>query len=877
MKSFLRQFCIWMIMAFMLIATSASMTFAATTGGIQGHVKSADGATSLGGVKVTIVETGQTAVSDKSGYYTFTGVQPGSYTVKTDSKLFNETTASVSVQQDITATVDFSLNKKEISTGTSKIFASPVRRSDTTTQYAISARTEQLTKSQPNNLYQFPGLVFGQPGVTSDPSGYTHIRGSDYNQVGFALDGVPVTEHMTNSFATNIVTVGLRSANLYSGTADASYGGSTGGFINEVTQNGRDMKGGIAELTLGPGHGWDYTGTNLQYGNITNSGKLDYYGSTILFHNSFPGNTQISKVDSADGLTKFNYYADPNNTFTVFYNQGYEKYNDYQTGDPTTQTFAFTPDPTGGTISSYDSGKFHQDYSIQGYNLAYIAAKHNFDPKSFLTYRIYRFGNFVTFNEENTAGLYENRHEWTTGHQLDYTNQLSPADQLRGGVSYSQSTTAFRLIQDPNGSSTLSPVSTLPSYGDIDRASFVKPTQTTVYLSNKLKTLNDQVTIDAGLRYGSQKYGLVKFASFTDSYVDPRLGLNYSPKKDLVFRASFGANSQFPDSHDVEILFPEDYGSAPSASSAAAQLARLKGRYSQYNKLGTEHSNNYELGVEKAFNVANSSWSANATLFQRYQYDLMQYTRVSYNPLGGLRGFDNSGTGKASGLEFILTKKKVKDSDLNGFVSYTNQVAKATNSAFDTGYLPYFYNAFAGDPNVSDADFRFFNHERYPTTYDQRHTVSVVANKKLNKWFETSFVLDAGSGYPFVNGLANVGEGADSQHSEQGVGNSDFTQVPITLLDKTTLQPLNPIAGRSGWHYKLSINSNFYMTKTTNLFLNVDNVFDSKTVLAYSTQTQAGQTYYDPPSAAYPQGRIYYGNSTIITPVFVSFGIHSKF
>jgi outer membrane receptor protein involved in Fe transport len=422
----------------------------------------------------------------------------------------------------------------------------------------------------------------------------------------------------------------------------------------------------------------------------------------------------------------------------------------------------------------------------------------------------------------------------------------------------------------------LIPTSQLPSYGYIDRASFVTPTNTTLYLANKLKLADDKVTFDLGARYGSQKFGLYKYQSYTDSYVDPRAGLNYTPNKDLVFRAAFGANSQFPDTHDVEILFPEDYGQV-SAASGSAQLARLQGRYAQFNKLGTEHSNNYELGVEKAFNYKGGSWAANLTTFQRYQYDLIQYARTSYNPLGGLRSFDNSGHGRASGVEFILSKKKVNDSDLNGFFSYTNQVAKATNSAFDTGYLPYFYNAFAGDPNISDGDFRKFDLQEYPTTYDQRHTVAIVANKKLNKWFETSFILDAGSGYPFVNGLANVGEGADAQHSEQGIGSADFTQVPITGLDKTSLQPLNPVAGRSGWHYKVSINSNFYLSKLTNLFLNVDNVFDKKTVLAYSTTTQAGQSYYDPPSAQYPQGRIYYGNSTIITPIFLSFGVHTKF
>jgi outer membrane receptor protein involved in Fe transport len=860
-----------------IICTFQLSAFAATTGAIQGHVKAADAGTALGGVKVTIVETGLVATTDKSGYYIFTGVQPGSYTLKTNSAVFDASESSIAVQADSTTTVDFGLYKKIISTGSSKILAAPVRRADTSTQYVIGTRTEQLTKSQPNNLYQFPGLVFGQPGITPDPSGYTHVRGADQNQVGFTLDGIPITEHMTGQFATNIVTVGLKSANVYSGTADPSYGGATGGFINELTMNGRDIKGGTAELTAGPGHGWNYTGTNLQYGNITPNGKFDYYGSTIMFNNSFPGNTQVAKVDSFDGLTKLNYYADPNNTVSFLYNQGYEKYLNYQEDRTAASDYAFTPDSSGPTNSAFETGKFRQDYSIQGYNISSLTYKHNFTPSSFLSYRYYHLYNFVAFHNENTASVYSERSEHSTGHQLDYTNQVTSKYQLRAGYAYTPSWTHYRSVVDPISGTYLQPIASLPSYGDIDRASFVKPTAHTLYLGNKLKALNDQVTLDAGVRYGSQHFGLVKFASYTDTYVDPRLGVNYSPKKDLVLRASYGANSQFPDTRLVEVLFPTDYGGAATATSPTDQQKRMASRYAQYNKLGTLHSNNYELGVEKAFNAYKSSWSVNATLFERYQYDLIQYTRTSYNPLGGVRGYDNSGTGRANGVEFILNKRKVNDSDWNGFFSYTNQVSRASSSIFDTGYLPYFYNAFSGDPNISDADFRQFNRDRYPTTYDQRHTVAIVANKKLNKWFETSAVLDAGSGFPFINGLASVGEGADAQHSEQGVGNSDFTEVPVTLLDKQTLQPLNPVAGRSGWHYKLSINSNFILSKATSLFLNVDNVLDSKTVLNYSTATQQGTPYYEAPSAAYPQGRVYYGKSTIITPIFVSFGVRTKF
>ena len=265
----------------------APMAFgAATTGTIQGTVTNAAGQP-VAGATVTLESTGASVKTDSSGNYVFTGVDPAAQAIRISGPSYKSTETTVNVSQDVTSRADVTLQPNTINTGSSTIRGQAVRRADPSTNYGISAQIEQQTKSQPNNLYQFPGLVFGQPGITPDPSGYTHIRGSDFNQVGFDVDGIQVTEPMTNSFATNLVTVGLKSANLYTGGADASYGNATGGFINEVTQNGRDLKGGIIEGTFGPDHGWNYRGTNSQYGNVIGN-KFDYYVSTIQFANNFP-------------------------------------------------------------------------------------------------------------------------------------------------------------------------------------------------------------------------------------------------------------------------------------------------------------------------------------------------------------------------------------------------------------------------------------------------------------------------------------------------------------------------------------------------------------------------------------------------------------
>ncbi len=97
------------------------------------------------------------------------------------------------------------------------------------------------------------------------------------------------------------------------------------------------------------------------------------------------------------------------------------------------------------------------------------------------------------------------------------------------------------------------------------------------------------------------------------------------------------------------------------------------------------------------------------------------------------------------------------------------------------------------------------------------------------------------------------------------------------VLNNQTLTPLNPNIGRTGWHYKISLNSNFYLTPLTNLFLNVDNVFNRLTTTVFATSNYGGQIYYRSPTAAQPQGEQYYGPNASLTPIFLSFGFRHKF
>jgi hypothetical protein len=889
-----------------MIAITASVCFAQTTGTVQGTIRDAKGQP-LSNVNVILEGTGLTTTTDRTGNYVFTGVNPGSYTVVVQTAGFKEARLPVTITQQVTSRIDVAL-EPATETGTSRIIGTaPVRRTDPATSTVITSEQEQQVKSQPYQLYQVPGLLAGQPGITFSPStGISHIRGSDYNQTGYQYDGISITNPSTNGFMTNLVSTGIKSANYYSGGIDPVFGGSTGGFVNLITQNGRDLQGGIFEYTNGPGYGWNYNGTNIQYGNVTPNGKLDYYTNIIAFRNEFPKAVfGLKDLDhSFDSVFKFNYYINPQSTLTVLHGQGNADYTipgaeDTGGEQPTSK---FEPGlGNGGNIM--DTGDPERDFQYQHYRLSYLNYKRNFSPTSFLTYRLASVNSRVTAHFPSFNQYLDVETDQPIQQYLEYQNRVSPNYTFKLGGAYIPSDVERRVVLH-----TGVPIEqTARGRGYEERYADLKTRQFALYLNNQFKTTNDTLALNLGVRYAQQRYDVHPFYAdprdlssridpdYTEDYWDPRVGLTYSPQRDLVIRTSYARTSQFADARRVqEFLTPFDVGrpalaANPGAAgpgySTASNYGYITSRNRQFNRLRPSYADTYDLGFEKGFPAFGGYYTLGITGFRREQRRLIHYRRDSYVPLGGLRGYESAGTSSASGVEFFLQKRQRQESDWNGFLSYTNQVAKATTSVIDTAYLPFFYSAFATSApllGITDAEFRQGLFTEYPVTWNQRHTVYLLANKRISKQVETSINLDAGSGYPFLYGLgssafAGTIEGADAQHAFNVFGEAEFTEIPVVLPNRTTLAPIAVSPGKTGWAYRLSINTNFFLSDQTNLFFNVDNVFNKQIVRIFSTIDNNGNLFYDPPSAEYPQGRVYYGPKDIVTPVFLQFGIRTRF
>lgn len=901
-----------------LIALTVSLPVqAAVTGNIQGFVRGTQNE-GLQSAVVTLEGAGAPVPTktDKSGFYAFNGVQPGVYTLRVKLESYQEASVQVTVAPDVTADADFPLTKTEIAAGTKRVLLGQTRPHDTSSLTVINSVTEQRLRAQPNNIFEMTGLINLQPGVVEDSGQYPHVRGSDGNQIQWMVDGISIRDPITNQFATNLVTVGVRTSTLVTGGPTADYNGATGAFLNQITVNGRDLAhgrpvGGFIESINGPSQKWQSYYGNAQVGGVLFNNKFDYAFSSVVFKTHYGDNTQLGTLNSShDESAKFNYFPNTKDTITAYFSHGQENYNFYQTG---ANSLFFDPDkvltdPVSGRqyYSARNLGANFNDHNVQTYNLDHLTLKHNFTPASYLQYRVYQLHFASPYHVEGTGNAFQFDRTNTTGNRLDYVNQFSRQNTLKAGIEYLDSKGSYRRQVVNVG---IGPLTGTRSYSD--RIYGAYPQDTTAYLSDQLRTADNKVTLDLGLVFNSTTFrlqpslyaasrGITVPSAYTTKSTDPRIGLNYSPRKDLTFRTSYAVTSQRPEMQRVQRVSPIDegvIGTSLATDPLAQSSAAFRGQ--GFSRLALSHSKDYDLGVEKAFTLgglAEGQYSVGLTGFKRRLYDGIYLNPPNYSgttaPSPAL--YDNEGTGHASGFEMTLRKlqRAGHESDWNGFVNYTNQVVRANASFYYTNYTPTFESIFGGNPFFGDSavnpgiapaqDLRLLNRQEFATAWDQRHTISVAATKRFTKLLESTFVLDAGSGLPFYAGSTIDGNfrATGSQFGElSGVlgGAADFAEVPVVLSDNRTLPPINPVAGYTGWHYKLSINNNFYLTPDFNLFLNVDNVFDSNTALALATGTFAGEPYFNAPSAQYPQGQQVYRYQSKLTPLFLTFGFRQRF
>ena len=280
-------------LALLVVLVQGTWALAGTTGTLSGYVIQADG-TALADAKVTATSPSDSVstTTDAGGHFVFVSLTPDTYTVTASKDGYDPTTQpGVTVLADSTQVTRITLHQtvKVLGHVTSTAQAALVKAGTTADVYSINATTsaKSATLGGGGSLGQAYGAIASQPGVVVPPGqmGWfqtIHIRGGDFDQVGYEFDGVPVLRSYDNYPTTSASTLGQQELQIYTGGAPAnSESQGLAGYINQVIKSGTYP--GFANLNLGIGSPTMYNSMQLEVGGATPNRNFSYY---LAFGNS---------------------------------------------------------------------------------------------------------------------------------------------------------------------------------------------------------------------------------------------------------------------------------------------------------------------------------------------------------------------------------------------------------------------------------------------------------------------------------------------------------------------------------------------------------------------------------------------------------------
>jgi len=281
-----------------LIAVPSAPAGAGTTGTLRGRAVDVASGAPIAAVKISASSPSQseTVVTDTSGFFSFISLNPDTYTVTASKDGYDiATLQGVTVISDQSRSVTLNLQQKvrTLATVSTRATASLVRPGTTSDVYSINAAAQKAsaTLAGSGGLNQAYSAIASAPGVVY-PQGQqgwnqsVFIRGGDYDQVAYEVDGIPVTRQSDSAAVATLTSLGNQEVQVYTGGTPASADASgLAGYVNQVIKSGTypgyaNFIGGIGGPTL-------YDKGVFEYGGATPDRNMSYYIATAVISQAY--------------------------------------------------------------------------------------------------------------------------------------------------------------------------------------------------------------------------------------------------------------------------------------------------------------------------------------------------------------------------------------------------------------------------------------------------------------------------------------------------------------------------------------------------------------------------------------------------------------
>ncbi len=735
-----------LIAALFLVRTSLQ----AQTGSIMGRVMDDEGAP-LSGATVIVEGTDRGAIARTDGTFTIDQLMPGQYTIAGRYVGFDTVRSAVAVSAGIVATVDLRLapraQRKTIEVTASR-------------RQAQSDTRPSVTKIEPREAKYLPGAaedvlrsLRSLPGVVApnDFSSQLVVRGSGPDQNLIVIDGMEIfNPYRLYGFVSMFNPETVSDITLMSGGFPARYGDRLSAVLDVTNRRGSAQSGWIdgkmnvsatnanvileGNLPSPLNGGWLISGRRTYYdlilGPIARSAKL--VDGDVAFPNfrdlqiksAFnPWRTHsfsLIGITSRDG-TEIASSSQRDQLDSVSIND--RSYNSLIGGswfftpstDFITRTTASWYQNSGETVFGGEGGSRFLYGDVSRDSLATLIRALPAEIQDSLRAR------GITPENPPAFGISDGNAGFTfSKYSLENETTLSlPAQRitLGAGLDYIRTDIAFSVDRDSLLEALRAAQGRSEALDSVQAD--VRYTRAHAFLEDRI-AIGDNLWLQPGLRF--DYYQLLE-----KSYLAPRLNASYAIDPLTTIRAAYGL-----------------YYQSPGYEKLVDRRRYFDFASSAVKNLRAEQSTHYVFGIER---MVTDEWQLRLEGYYKSFEDLivsqrLQGTRWISNPIAGedprlASGWTapvpiigdsttavpvNEGTGDAYGVEILLQKiGSSGTSRLNGWIGYTLAWANRHRGGVT-----------------------------YPFSFDQRHTVNIVMNYKVNDWLEVGGNFQYGSGFPYT-------------------------------------------------------------------------------------------------------------------------------
>lgn len=174
--------------------------------------------------------------SNEDGEFRFLQLPPGLYDVVAEHEMYRTMkTKGISVAIGRTASIDIVMEPPVAKEAEAYVVQGTVPVVDTESTTMGAAISNEFSETVPTSR-DYQGMAQLVPGVVG--GGNPNVHGSTLYGNQYLLDGVNITDPVTNMFSNNFNFDAIQSVEVLTGGRNAEYGSATGGVINIVTKSG---------------------------------------------------------------------------------------------------------------------------------------------------------------------------------------------------------------------------------------------------------------------------------------------------------------------------------------------------------------------------------------------------------------------------------------------------------------------------------------------------------------------------------------------------------------------------------------------------------------------------------------------------------------